>query len=512
MTRAWSSVSPWNREPWHGAPVLARPLEPWGGPGELRRHRARVRRVECVFKVHPVIEGRAIDPRYRCGQPVEHAAPAERLARWRSQVPQVETDHEGLRAWLGKSAEDLGALRIFDPDFPERVVVAAGAPWFMTVFGRDSLLTAWMALIVDPDLARGRAPDPGQVPGRGRRPPHRGGAWRILHEMRFGGAASLSLGGGSIYYGTADATPLFVMLLGEMRRWGVARWRWWTSCCPTRTGHASGSSSSANPTGTATSSTTATDRGLANQGWKDSWDGIRYADGTGGRGPDRPVRGQAYTYGAYLATRPLRLRGGGRPHLRSLPGQGDQLKAAFNRDFWLEDRGGSPSASIPTRSRSTPSPRTWATVCGRASSTRTRPHRVAEARRLPRCSAAGGFARCPHHRGLQPDQLSLRLGVAARHGDRRGRPRPVRDRRRRPAAHLRAARCRGRQGGRLPELFSGLDRTSCASRAGTRPRAHPRRGRRRLRCCACGRSSGSIRGSPTARPGCVRTFPRASAT
>ena len=60
-----------------------------------------------------------------------------------------------LRRALDRSAEDLGALRIFDPDFPERVVVAAGAPWFMTVFGRDSLITSWMALIVDPDLALG---------------------------------------------------------------------------------------------------------------------------------------------------------------------------------------------------------------------------------------------------------------------------------------------------------------------------------------------------------------------
>ena len=50
----------------------------------------------CV-EVHPVIEGKSIDPRYLCGQPVDRAAPAERLAKWRRQVPQVETDHEGLR-------------------------------------------------------------------------------------------------------------------------------------------------------------------------------------------------------------------------------------------------------------------------------------------------------------------------------------------------------------------------------------------------------------------------------
>ena len=69
------------------------------------------------------------------------------------------------------------------------------------------------------------------------------------------------------------------------------------------------------------------------------------------------------------------------------------------------------------------------------------------------------------------------------------------------------------QGGRLPELFSGLDRGEL-DRAGraTRPRARPRPGRRRRRCCACGPSCGSTRGSPTARRGCARTCPRGSAT
>jgi hypothetical protein len=85
----------------------------------------------CV-EVAPVIDGVGINPRYRCGQPVERAEPAERLARWRRQVPQVDTDHPGLKNVVARSAEDLGALRIFDPDFPERMVVAAGAPWIPT--------------------------------------------------------------------------------------------------------------------------------------------------------------------------------------------------------------------------------------------------------------------------------------------------------------------------------------------------------------------------------------------
>ena len=175
------------------------------------------------LEVAPIIDAAAFDPRYRCGEPIDRAAPSERLAQWRQRVPQVVTDHPGLKDVIARSNEDLGALRIFDPDYPERVVVAAGAPWFMTVFGRDSLLTAWMALLVDPDLARGVLQTLARFQGTDVDPRHDEEPGRILHEMRFGDAASLSLGGGSIYYGSADATPLFVMLLGEMRRWGVAR-------------------------------------------------------------------------------------------------------------------------------------------------------------------------------------------------------------------------------------------------------------------------------------------------
>ena len=92
-------------------------------------------------------------------------------------------------ALLDRSTEDLAALRIFDPEHPDRAVVAAGAPWFMTLFGRDSLLTSWMALLVDPDLALGTLQTLARFQGDEVEPDHRGGAGRILHEMRFGESA-----------------------------------------------------------------------------------------------------------------------------------------------------------------------------------------------------------------------------------------------------------------------------------------------------------------------------------
>ena len=278
------------------------------------------------LEFHPVIEGKAIDPRYLCGQPVDRAAPAERLAKWRRQVPQVETDHEGLRTVIASSAEDLGALRIFDPDYPERVVLAAGAPWFMTVFGRDSLITSWMALLVDPDLALGVLQTLARFQGKDIDPRSEEQPGRILHEMRFGDAPSLSLGGGSIYYGTADATPLFVMLLGELRRWGLAR-EVVDELLPNAERALEWIENYGDLDGDGyVEYQRMTDRGLANQGWKDSGDGIRYADGTVAHAPIALCEVQAYVYSAYLARAHFAREAGDEADLRALPGQGHQAE------------------------------------------------------------------------------------------------------------------------------------------------------------------------------------------
>jgi len=293
----------------------------------------------CV-EVVPVIETSLVVPRYRCGQPVDRATPSERLAVWRARVPNVASDYEDLCTVVRRSAEDLGALRIFDPDFPDRVVVAAGAPWFMTIFGRDSILTAWMALIVDPELALGVLQTLARFQGTEVDPRRDEQPGRILHEMRFGADSSpMSLGGGDIYYGSVDATPLFVMLLGELRRWGLAtelvdellpnaeRALQWIA----EYGDIDGDGY--------VEYARATDRGLAHQGWKDSWDGIRYADGRVAQAPIALCEVQAYVYGAYLARAHFAKEAGDDATYEDYQKRAAELKVAFNRDFWLEERG-----------------------------------------------------------------------------------------------------------------------------------------------------------------------------
>ncbi|HZT67205.1 MAG TPA: glycogen debranching N-terminal domain-containing protein [Acidimicrobiales bacterium] len=287
------------------------------------------------------MDGRPLDPRHRCGQPIESSTPARRLQQWRRATPMVETTHEGLSAALKRSEEDLGALRIFDPEYPDRAVVAAGAPWFMTLFGRDSLITSWMTLPVDPSLAVGTLQTLARYQGSRVDPLSEEEPGRILHETRWGtGSTPVGPGaGGDLYYGTADATPLFVMLLGELRRWGLAR-----EVVDELLPHADRALEWIIDHGDRDGDgfveyQRATDRGLVNQGWKDSWDGINFASGRLAEPPIALSEVQGYTYAAYMARAHFAREDGDDATAARFETLAAKLKAAFNEQFWLEDKG-----------------------------------------------------------------------------------------------------------------------------------------------------------------------------
>ena len=419
------------------------------------------------LEVVPVIDATPIAPRYRCGEPVERAEPSARLAQWRQQVPHVETDHRGLAGVVARSAEDLGALRIFDPDYPERMVVAAGAPWFMTVFGRDSLLTAWSALLVDPDLALGVLQTLARFQGTDVDPLHEEQPGRILHEMRFGEAASLSLGGGSIYYGTADATPLFVMLLGELRRWGLAR-ELVDELLPNADRALEWIEGLGDPDGDGyVEYHRATDRGLANQGWKDSWDGIRYADGRVARAPIALCEVQAYVYGAYLARAHFAFENNDTECYARYRQKAADLKAAFNRDFWLEDRGyfavGLDADKKPIDSlTSNMGHCLWTGIVDEDKAQSVARHLLGPdlysgwgVRTL--ATSMGGYNPVSYHCGsVWPHDTAIVAAGLARYGFEEGAQRLV----------MSLVDAAVAQGGRLPELFTGLDRSELSAPVG----------------------------------------------
>ncbi|MGH3898855.1 MAG: amylo-alpha-1,6-glucosidase [Pseudonocardiaceae bacterium] len=289
--------------------------------------------------VAPSIDGRDVPTSYSPGQPIEQTRPAEALAAWRAHTPAISTPDEPLTRLLSTSAADLGGLRIFDPDHPDQPVVAAGAPWFMSLFGRDALLTSWMLLPLDASLALGTLQTLARLQGETVEPRTEEEPGRILHEVRSGLDTKLALGGGNVYYGSIDATPLFVMLLGELRRWGLARGEVeallphvdramaWIEHYGDRDGDGF------------VEYQRATDRGLPNQGWKDSFDGISFASGHLAEPPIALAEVQGYVYAAYVARAHFARGVGDEDLARHWAAKAADLKHAFNEAFWLPDRG-----------------------------------------------------------------------------------------------------------------------------------------------------------------------------
>jgi glycogen debranching enzyme len=295
---------------------------------------------ETCLQVRFAIDGNTITPAYPCGQHPDLSRPARRSREWTAHAPLIDTPHEGLAAALRTGQRDLGSLRIHDPEHPGHEVVAAGAPWFMTPFGRDSLLTSWMALPLDPGLALGTLHTLARHQGRMVDPLTEEEPGRILHEMRFGAEAGLALGGGNVYYGTADATPLFVMLLAEAFGWGGISGDDLAALLPAADAALFWMENYGDRDGDGfIEYQRATDRGLLNQGWKDSGDGITDAAGRFAVPPIALCEVQGYAYAAYQARARIARQLGDNATFERWTSRAATLKRAFNEAFWLPDRG-----------------------------------------------------------------------------------------------------------------------------------------------------------------------------
>ncbi|MFC7848230.1 glycogen debranching N-terminal domain-containing protein [Arthrobacter sp. NPDC057388] len=270
----------------------------------------------------------------------EGLSPSDRRRKeWVAKIPVVRMGNRSIERTLRRSYDDLGALRIEDSSHPERVVVAAGAPWFMTLFGRDSLWASEMALPVDPSLALGTLQTLADRQGSVVDPLTEEEPGKILHEVRFSVNSGLALGGKSAYYGSVDATPLFVDVLGAVSRWGFGadiiadllphadRALEWIRHYGDKDGDGFVEYERLN------------DQGLINQGWKDSWDGINFADGTLAEPPIALCEVQAYVYAAYTARAWMAYDAGDTARGDELTDLAAELKRKFNEQFWMPDRG-----------------------------------------------------------------------------------------------------------------------------------------------------------------------------
>ncbi len=273
-------------------------------------------------------------------QPMERSldgAGHRRLLDWRRASTRIDSDDPGLAHILRCTETDLGALRI--ETGTGLAYIAAGAPWFMTLFGRDSLLTGWLTLPLNVSLALGTLETLARVQGTRVDPLTEEEPGRILHELRLGPKNQDTLGG-SHQYGSVDATPLFVMLLAEALRWGADPVRV-RGLLPAADAALSWIERYGDRDGDGfVEYLRASDRGLGNQGWKDSFDGISDRAGRLGEPPIALCEVQGYVYGAYLA------RGYLAEVLEDDPvaasrwrAAATRLRASFHERFWLPDLG-----------------------------------------------------------------------------------------------------------------------------------------------------------------------------
>ncbi len=298
------------------------PRETWEGCVELRALRGG----EEVILTHP------------CGQASELTPTTSGRVGWRSELPDLASDVPGLARAFLRTGDDLDALRLVDPEHPEDVLVAAGAPWYMTLFGRDSILTSWMALLLDPNLGLGTARSLARMQGVRDVPETDEQPGRILHEVRFSRGPSLALADGDIYYGSTDATPLFVMLVHELWRWG-APIEQIQALRPAVEAALAWIEGPGDPDGDGYVEYRPAGRGLlGNQGWKDSHDAVSFADGRLAEPPIAMAEVQAYTYAAWRASAALAAAEGDEAAAAARNARAADLQARFEQDFWLPDR------------------------------------------------------------------------------------------------------------------------------------------------------------------------------
>jgi glycogen debranching enzyme len=275
-----------------------------------------------------------------CVQAHQTLQSAHSLAHWKEVTTQITTPNEEFYRLYRQSVEDMAALRLpRDEEHPQDLLTAAGVPWFVAVFGRDSLIASLQNIIVFPDFARGtlqrladlqatevdtyRDAEPGKVP----------------HELRRGELAHFRRVPHTPYYGTADATILYIIALLEAWKWlgddllfphhrdVVLRCLEWIDRYGDRDGDGFQEYQ------------TKSEHGYENMGWKDAGDSVVYPDGTLVKGPKALCELQGYVFDAKRRLADACTHFGNTQLAARLKKEAAELQQRFEEHFWCEDIG-----------------------------------------------------------------------------------------------------------------------------------------------------------------------------
>ncbi|MEP6694158.1 MAG: glycogen debranching N-terminal domain-containing protein [Chloroflexota bacterium] len=385
---------------------------------------------------------------------------------WQNTSTRFASDSSDLDAWLAQSSLDLFLLSDRTPDgyFP-----SAGIPWFVAPFGRDSILTALFALPLRRDLAPAVLRMLADHQGRADVPQRDEGPGRIAHEIRQGEIVRTGGAFGTPYYGSVDATPLFVWLAAEAARWMPERDLIGEFETPVRAALAWMDERGDLDGDGFIEFERQAPTGILNQMWKDSGESLLDAKGDRPPGPIAALEIQAYAYAAWRSLAEIVARRDAR-WAASLDARADAMLARFERAFWVEERSFYAQALDGAKRQirdvvSNPGHVLWAGIASRA-------HGRRAARRLREPDLASGWgirtrsSRSKHYDAgsyqngaVWPHDTAIAAAGMARYGDREGAARTMRE-------ILDTATAFPDR--RLPELFGGDPR-----RAGRSPKTYP---------------------------------------
>ena len=260
--------------------------------------------------------------------------------QWYNQATQITTAQEEIYRLYQRSLDDMGALRLHDHDLaPDVWIPAAGVPWFVSILGRDSLIVSLQNMIVHPKFALGALKKLAELQASAIDDWRDAQPGKILHELRTGELAHFNRIPHTPYYGTADATPLYLIVLHETWKWTgdtallhdyrdvAVRCLDWID----RYGDLDGDGFQEYKSRSS--------QGIENQSWKDSGDAVVYPDGSFVKPPKALCELQGYVFDAWMRMAEVFSAIGEPARAVELQRKASNLQNRFEQAFWCEDLG-----------------------------------------------------------------------------------------------------------------------------------------------------------------------------